>query len=371
MKLGFDAKRLFHNRTGLGNYSRNLVEIISDYYPNNEYILFNNKDKNNISFESQNNMKIETPKGILKKLHFLWRSYFVTKETSFNQIDIFHGLSGEIPFGISPHIKKIVTIHDLIFVRYPELYSYWDKETHIWKHKYAAKKADVVVAVSQQTKNDLIEYFKIPEDKIKVVYQGCSNLFKKEIEEKELNLVKEKYNLPDQFILNVGTIEERKNVLTLVKVIKDLDIPLIIIGKKTKYTDKVIEYIEENNLQNRVIILQNILIEELVVFYQLATVFVYPSVFEGFGIPIIEALYSGTPVITNKEGVFHESGGPSSCYVDVTNVDELINALQYLLENPDVRNKMVIEGKEFVKKFDNENIALEWNEVYSKCLLNK
>ncbi|MEC4113567.1 glycosyltransferase family 1 protein [Myroides pelagicus] len=364
MKIGFDAKRLFHNNTGLGNYSRDLVRILKKYYPNNDYILYNPKPKVIPFFSDNHNFKVISPSRIMKKLHFIWRTYGIAKNPITKQLDIYHGLSGEIPVGLPTKVKKIVTIHDLIFERYPHLYSKWDRKAHFKKFKYAVEHADAIVAISEQTKADIVHYLKVQPEKIQVIYQGCAQAFKEHYNTENLEHTRLKFKLPKEFVLNVGTIEERKNAFNLVKAIKDIDTTLVLIGRKTNYATSIEQYIKANHLENKVIFLQGVSLEELAHIYQLATIFAYPSIFEGFGIPIIEALYSGTPVITTNSGVFPEAGGPDSIYIDETNIEQIKQAIISLLKDETERKRISTKGKEFATKFNDENIANHWIKLY-------
>ena len=175
-----------------------------------------------------------------------------------------------------------------------------------------------------------------------------------------------KYKLPKQFILNVGTVETRKNALLIVKAIKNCDTKLVLIGKKTKYADEIEAYVLQNKLEDKILILNGLSSIELAIVYQLATIFVYPSIFEGFGIPIIEALYSKVPVITNKFGVFPEAGGPDSIYIDPENVNELEEKITYLIQNESVRKEIAEKGFDFVQRFNDDKISKSVNEIYLK-----
>ncbi|MFD0700929.1 glycosyltransferase family 4 protein [Myroides pelagicus] len=368
MKIGFDAKRLFHNNTGLGNYSRDLVRIIKKYYPNNDYILYNPKPKAIPFFSDNHNFKVITPKGLMKKLHFIWRTYGIAKNPTTKQLDIYHGLSGEIPIGLPTKIKKVVTIHDLIFERYPHLYSKWDRKAHFKKFKYAVEHADAIVAISEQTKADIVQYLNVQPEKIQVIYQGCAQAFKEQYTIEKLEQTRLKFKLPKEFVLNVGTIEERKNAFNLVKAVKDIDTTLVLIGRKTDYTISIEQYIKANHIEDKVIFLQGVSLEELAHIYQLATIFAYPSIFEGFGIPIIEALYSGTPVITTNSGVFPEAGGPDSIYIDEQDTEQINLAISKLLNDKLMRLQMAERGKAFAQKFNDREIAEHWNNLYKKLL---
>lgn len=368
MKIGYEAKRIFHNKTGLGNYSRDLVRILAAFYPENQYYLYNPKKNKEELFNNNNSNVIEklpsTP--FYQKFYNLWRQKGIINDIQKDRIEIFHGLSGEIPSGLQKKkIKSVVTIHDLIFMRYPHLYSFFDRKIHYFKFKKSAQNADVVIAISEQTKEDIITYLGIKSEKVKVIYQGCQAVFKANYSETEKNKVTSKFNLPKQFILNVGTLEERKNALTIVKSIKDIDTKLVLIGKETAYTTLIHDYIKENQLENKVIFLKGLTGKELAIVYQLATVFVYPSVFEGFGIPIIEALFSKTPVITTNSGVFPEAGGPDSIYVNPNDVTEMKTQIELLLNNESLRNEIAQKGFQFVQKFNDDVIAAAIMQCYT------
>ena len=371
MILGFDAKRFFHNKTGLGNYSRDLIRIIAHYHPENNYLLYNPKPKKIDRIPIDGKIIIEnlpeTKKD--KKFSSIWRLFYICSQIKKDKVELFHGLSGEIPIGLhKTGVKTVVTIHDLIFMRYPNLYSYFDRKIHYYKFKYAAKNADLVIAISEQTKKDIVTYLNINPDKIKVIYQGCAPIFKEEMPKEYLELTRSKYQLPNQFILNVGTIETRKNVLSVIKAIKEIETQIVIIGKKTVYFKEVKNYIAENNLQNKVVFLENVELKELASIYRMASVFIYPSVFEGFGIPIIEALYSKTPVITSKGGCFSEAGGENTVYIDPLNTEEIKGELEEILANSEKRELMKRKGFEFVQKFNDDIIAKNWVETYNEVV---
>ena len=367
MNIGYEAKRVFHNKTGLGNYSRDLIRILNAEFPNNNYFLYNPKVARNELFEVNNVTIFEkNPNSFFyKKFKNIWRQKGVIKDLIKDKIEIFHGLSGELPSGLrKSKIKSVVTIHDLIFMRYPEFYSFFDRKIHIYKFRKSARQANIVIAISEQTKADIIQFLDIPESKIKVIYQGCQNVFKESYSDQEKELVSKKFNLPNEFILNVGTIEARKNILAVVKAITNIDTHLIIVGGETSYTTGIKKYILENKIENKIIFLKGLSSKELAILYQLATIFVYPSLFEGFGIPIIEALYSKTPVITTNSGVFPEAGGADSVYVDPNNIHEMQEKIQLLLTNEKLRTEMAEKGFNFVQKFNDKTIANQVMALY-------
>ena len=365
MKIAFDGKRFFNNSSGLGNYSRDLVRILATYFPENKYVLLNKdqSEKGKDTVNMPNVSFVETSKGNFS------RQLKMGKDAQQINADIFHGLSGELPFKWTDKpIKKIVTIHDLIFMRFPQYYSFFDRKIHFWKFKKAAEQADLIIAISEQTRRDIIEFLKVPNEKIRVVYQGCHQAFKENQGEEFLNSVKEKYNLPKRFILNVGTIEERKNLLNIVKAIDGTEIPLVVIGKRTKYLNKVQKFLKKNKLENQVQFLENVSMEELPAIYKLADIFVYPSLFEGFGIPVIEALFSETPVITSNVSCLPEAGGENSVYIDPGNFKDIRAKILFLWNNESERNRRAEKSLEFVQKFDDKEIAENLYAVYQELM---
>ncbi len=365
MKIAFDAKRFFHNASGLGNYSRDLVRILSEYEPENEYLLLNkNKSERGKDILKHPNVHfIETSKGNFS------RQLKMGKDAQKQNADIFHGLSGELPLKWdSKPIKKVVTIHDLIFVRYPQYYSFFDRRIHFWKFKKAAEMADKIIAISEQTKRDIIQYLKVPETKIEVIYQGCHQAFKEQQSPELMQEVKEKFRLPERFILNVGTIEDRKNLLNIVKAVNGTEIPLVVVGRKTKYFQKIERFLKKNKMEKQVLFLEGVSMDELACLYKLADIFVYPSFFEGFGIPVIEALFSKTVVVTSNTSCLPEAGGKDSVYINPDNDLDIRAKIKFLWENESERKRREERGFEFVQKFNDEPIAKQLMNFYQKLI---
>lgn len=366
MKIGYDAKRAFNNTSGLGNYSRDVIRAVKKYF-NDELYLFTTKINEEL-FDVKD-VKIIEPGNKLTKAY--WRTFYVSNDINKLNLDIFHGLSNEIPVGINSNVKKVITVHDLIFKRFPQWYNFIDRKIYDKKVAFGLKTADKIIAISRQTKNDIIEFYGTEEDKIEVVYQTCNDIFKKKADDLLTRKVKDKYNLPEKYLLYVGTIEPRKNALNIVKALyeRNIDIPLIIVGRNTKYGDIIKEYIKNKLLENRIFLLHDVQTDELPVFYQNATVFIYPSTFEGFGIPIIEALYSGIPVITSKGGCFAEAGGKGSIYVNPENINELAEAITELLNDESKRKELIKEGKKHVKNFETGKVATALHNVYEALVM--
>lgn len=365
-KIGFDAKRFFNNQTGLGNYSRDLIRILRAYFPEETYLLYTPQLRKQEYNQLVPDHIIRQPTGFINRtFKSYWRGNRIVEDLKRDMIQIFHGLSGEIPVGLQEtSIKSVVTIHDLIFIRYPELYKKIDRTVYHKKFKYACDHADQIVAISEQTKRDICEFFHISENRVKVIYQGCHESFKSIKTDEEKNNLISKLGLPRDFILNVGTIESRKNALSIVKAIVDKDIPLVVVGKPTAYTKEIHEFVALNGMQNRVIFLQGLSMQELSVLYSIAKTFVYPSIFEGFGIPVIEALYSGTPVITTNSGVFPEAGGSTSYYVNPHDIAQLGDAIDKILNSSALQEEMSKNGLEYAQQFNDDTLANQWMNLY-------
>lgn len=371
MQIGFDAKRAFFNKSGLGSYSRNLIQGLIDYFPDNNYVLYTPALSDELFKPDHSSVKIIAPKKTSHRLfRSYWRSFYLSEQLPKDGIDIYHGLSHEIPYNFpDKQVKSVVTIHDLIFLRLPHMYKFIDRIVYTNKYRYACEASDRIIAVSRQTAEDIVEFFHISPEKIDVVYQGCNPGFSTEVPLIEKEILRMKYLLPRSFILYVGTIEERKNLLTLIKALHygKIDVPLVVIGKPTPYLNKVIEFIERHSLIN-IIFCDVVLNQDLPGLYQLADLFVYPSIFEGFGIPILEALYSRVPVITSRASSMTEVGGEFTVYVDPTNVEEMAAAIKKVMFNKELQQKMIAEGIRHAKGFDPDKVTANVMHVYKKLM---
>lgn len=337
MKIAYDAKRYFHNSRGLGNYSRDVVRLIQTFAPDWEISLI---DKTGLS-----------------------RSFMRVPNC-----DIYHGLSGELPFACHRKYKTVVTIHDAIFIRYPELYSPTYRWLFTQKVKYACRVADLIIAISEQTKRDLVNFFHADESKIRVVYQGCNNRFRESITNEQIANVKKQYGLPDRYLLDVGAIEPRKNLKNLIKAIHEakMDIPLVAIGGKSKYALQCNALAEE--LGVHLVLKHDIPFADFPAIYKGAPVLCYPSVFEGFGIPILEAMCVGTPVLTSTGSCFAETGGDAALYADPYNPSQIGEQLQRILTDELLRQQMVEKGYKQADKFTDEEVAANLIEAYHSVL---
>ena len=367
MRVGYDAKRALNNNSGLGNYSRYIIHSankFSDY----ELFLFSPKsEKRHLDeLNKLSSVHIIAPKSRNKLLGAYWRSFGQVKDVKKLKLDVFHGLSNELPFSIKKSsVAKVVTIHDLIFLRFPDLYKPLDRKIYNKKFRQSCEDADAIIAISEQTKRDILHFYSIDESKIEVIYQDCDEQFHSQPSDTKLEEVRRKYELPDQFLLSVGTIEKRKNQLLILKAMKEIDkIRLVLVGRTTPYQDELLEFIEQNGLQDRVMFINNVDFFDLPSIYSLAEVFVYPSIFEGFGIPIIEAQNLSTPVVTSTGSCFAETGGDAALYSNPQNSEELAVNIKKVLFNENLNKTLIADGLKNVQKFRSEVTFKQLDHVY-------
>jgi glycosyltransferase involved in cell wall biosynthesis len=375
LKIGFDAKRLFNNFTGLGNYSRSLVSGLHKYFPENQLFLFTPKVK-----ETKDTAEfLNAPYNLVKPKLMpggLWRTFTCKSELKKHNIDIFHGLSHELPIGLKKtNTESVVTIHDLIYKTFPNDFSAFDRKIYDYKFRYACHNADAIIAVSESTKHDIQNIYGIPSEKIKVIYQTCHSNFKLPQSESTVNEILSNYGLPNQFMLYVGTVIERKNLLTLVQAydtIKDqVDLPLVVVGSGNLYYQKVKDFVKEVKLEKKIHFAPKILFHHLPALYQRATIFIYPSVYEGFGIPIIEALWNKTPVITSNCSSLPEAAGPGAFYCNPTDKNSIANGILSILNNTEYAQKLAIDGYNYVQQFNEQLLTHELMDVYQSVLKGK
>ncbi|MDR1745843.1 MAG: glycosyltransferase family 4 protein [Tannerella sp.] len=370
MKIGFDAKRAVQNNTGLGNYSRRVIEALSGEFPDNKYVLFAPRRRENVRLRTilgRGNVSWVFPRGAARWLPSLWRTFGMSREMRRNGIEVFHGLSNEIPWGLRrTGVRSVVTVHDLIFMRFPEYYKWIDRWIYRLKFRYACRKADRIVAASECTKRDIVRYFGVPEGKIEVVYQGCDPSFSRRATEVEKRELVARYGLPRRFVLSVGSIEARKNGLVIVEALRDLpaDVHVVLVGRQTSYQRRIETFAADCGLTSRVHIFNCFPFADLPALYQSAELFVYPSFFEGFGIPVIEALTSGVPVIAATGSCLEEAGGEDSVYVHPSDCRALAAEIAVLLEDKGAAARMSERGKEYVRRFDDEHTCRALMRIY-------
>ena len=379
--IGLDAKRIVGNGTGLGSYGRTLVNNLAAdnrlqlrlYAPDKgrEELRNQIEQRPNVSFcypTTSRSSFLAPPSSLFKPY---WRSRGIVGDLQRDGVQLYHGLSGELPIGIRKSgIKSVVTIHDLIFLRHPEFYKAIDTKIYAWKFRQTLSEANHIVAISACTKRDIIEFGGGDERKISVIYQSFSPRFSTNVDLRLQEQVAQRYQLPKRYILHVGSIEERKNILLAVKALHFLpeDLSLVIVGRHTKYTDKVLSYAKNHHLSHRVRVFHGISDEELPLFYAQAEVFVYPSRYEGFGIPIVEAISCGLPVVACMGSCLEEAGGPDCLYVSPDDERAMAEAIQKRLCGTEGREESIRRSQAYIQQFEGERVTQQMTELYLSLL---
>lgn len=372
MKIGFDAKRLYNNFTGLGNYSRTLLTNLATYLPDDEYYLYTPRVRINPETEpflQSADFRTVIHKGCCKDL---WRTSGIKKDLRRDGIQIYHGLSHELPLGIQKtNVRSVVTIHDVVYKTFPEMFPAIERRIYDRKYKHSCSASNRIIAISQSTKSDLIRLLGVPEEKIDVVYQAINPAFyTMQSPDKARELVRH-YGVPQDFVLSVGTINSRKNLMGIMKayrlIPKDLLLPIVVIGEGGKYKEEVMRFAEANDLTKYMIMIDSLTSSgAMQAFYQCATMLIYPSFYEGFGLPVTEALLCRTPVITSNISSLPEAGGEGAAYVDPSSPEDIAATIEKVLTDTEMRNNMVEVGYRYAhEKFDPERLTRQVGELYN------
>lgn len=367
MRIGFDAKRALNNGSGLGNYSRNLLNALMRDYTENDYLLFTPKATDAYLNQLEGSFKLVFPETRFDKtIPALWRSYGMRSQLYKNRVEVFHGLSNELPFGLpTSDFKLVVTIHDLLFLKDKQQYPFADRQIYTYKTRYACKHADRIIAVSAETRRDIVQHYGTDEKKIVVIPPAIHPTFEVRSTKHE---VIQKYKLPAKYILNVSSFFPRKNQKTLVEafdLIKDkVEEHLVLAGGAGNTLPDIKALIEAKKLQQRVHLLSGISNHDMPAVYQAASLFVFPALYEGFGMPVAEALLSGVPVITTGGGAMQEAGGDAALYTDPLSANEMATAMLRVISNEQLRTGMVTRGLIHAQQFTGKGVAAKTMQVY-------
>ena len=366
MIVGFDAKRIVRNGTGLGSYGRTLVNDLIRLGNNDMQLRLYAPDEGRDDLRGQiiEGAEFCYPAGRPSSLRKAWwRSRSIVDDLVRDGVDVFHGLSGELPVGLRrAGIRAVVTIHDLIFLRHPEYYHWFDARIYEWKFRQALREADHIIAISQRTRQDILEFGGAQyADRISVIYQSFAPRFTTVVTPERRAEVRQRYKLPQRFVLNVGTIERRKNLAVAVEAVDLLpqDIHLVAVGRPTPYVCELPH-------SDRLHLLSGVPDADLAAIYSLAEAFVYPSRYEGFGIPIIEAIAAGLPVVACTGSCLEEAGGPYSRYVSPDDAIGMAEALKMSLRGARGRQERIDLSRDYIRRFQGTDVAAQVAKLYEK-----
>jgi len=375
--IGIDGRCLLDaNYTGVSEYTIVLIKNILKNNPDKKLVIFLN------SFKSRSTQKklfwLRKYKNIrIKHYHFpnkllnfsLWFFNYPKIDKMLGGVDIF--IAPNISFlAVSKKTKFILTVHDLSFERFKETFSWKRRFWHfIINPRKLCQQADQILTVSNSTKWDLENLYKIAEDKIKVrpIVRDLKEDIKLVDRGKRFKEVQKKYKLPSEFILYLGTIEPRKNIINIIKAFEYLkrynkikkEYKLVIAGQLGWRYKEIIKYIDQSNFKNFIVLTNFVDQKDKFYFYKLATIFVYPSLFEGFGIPVLEAMANGVPVITSNNSSIPEVIGRAGVMIDPDRGGDLIDALELLINDKRIREYYIKEGFRRAKKIIEKSNKLD------------
>jgi glycosyltransferase involved in cell wall biosynthesis len=372
MRVGIITDYVDEKAGGFRTYIKELVNCLKYIDHSTEYILIHHTKVDDDIYKENEDIVVPFKYRILRReLRKVFTLPIMLEKYGF---DLIHETGHFGPFFIGAKFKKVLTVHDIAVLKYPET----RKMEHIIKWRFAfpliLKNTDKIIAVSKNTKMDLIRYFNIPQEKIKVVYNGVSKRMKVIDEADILNRIRDKYNLPQKFILCVSTLEPRKNIPMLIKAYyrlkksRYLTHKLILVGSKGWKYSNIFEAIKQLNLGRDVIFTGYVPDEDLPAIYNMADLFVYPSLYEGFGLPPLEAMACGTPVITSNTSSLPEVIGDAGIMIDPYYCDALTKAIYEVLTNEGLREDMTKKGFERARSFTWINTAKETLKVYEDII---
>jgi len=371
MNIGLNGLFLSKKITGGGRYLLNLVNELGMHKTNENYFIFLNRKsfKKNII----NNLFIENINcgfcTSFRPLRLFWESLLLPDVIKKNKIDLFHASGFTLPARLP--CRSIVTIFDMTFFLMPEVHQ--KVKTAYFRNRIplTLKKADMIIAISNQTKNDIVNI--LPEHKIRVIYLGLDKKFKPLGDSIKIQTTRMKYNLPQKYILFVGTVEPRKNISRIILAFdkikkKGSEHKLLIAGEWGWNYKEILLTINRLGLKDEIIFTHYVTDEDMPFIYNGASVFVYPSLYEGFGIPVLEAMACGVPVVTSCVSSLPEVAGEAAILIDPRNIEEISNAIDKVLRNSGLAEQLKIRGMQRAAKFSNQKMALETMDVYRKVL---
>lgn len=376
-RIGFDAIRAVRNATGLGNYSRDILRALHRVYPRLDLRLYSplppRAKYGDVPGELNADLQLPPYDTTNPISRALWRTFRLGRVAARDRVELYHGLTHEIPRDLpATGIPSVLTVHDLIFEKHPQYFPFFDRASYRWRYRWSAQHADAIVAVSEQTRSDLVTIYHVDPARITVLPPARNPVFMVPVPAAERTGIRARYGIPDRFVLSVGTLEPRKNQALLIDALSQLDpaiVPmLVLVGRDGGSLVDLKRLIARLDLGARVRIVHDVTTAHLPALMQSATLFLYPSLAEGFGMPVAEALSAGTPVIAAREGGLSDAGGPDTRYAAAEDATAWAAAMLELSENAEARDRMSAAGQLFAMRFDGERVAARLMAVYDAVL---
>jgi len=368
MRIAINAL-LANNLSGTGKYSKQLIKHLARIDEKNEYIIFAPVGNYFDCLDKNDNFRIiKIPFKDKKRL--VWEQFILPLRTKFLHADLLHSLTFVSPyFNLVP---SVVTIHDMAFRKHAWTISKDRSHYYDFFIPRSIKTANRIIAVSEFTKTEIVKSFPGKGSFVSVTPEGIDNFFQGKLDDSKTPAILDKYKLKPGFILSVGTIEPRKNYARLLDAYhmlvkkKNIKEKLVIVGRMGWDFDEIQELSENNELKDRVVFPGFITPEELAAFYSQATIFVLPSLYEGFGLPILEAMTFGLPLITSNISALPEVAGDAAIFVNPYNRREIANAMFRLLRDETLKSALSSKSLERVKYFNWKTTAIKTLQVYKE-----
>ena len=375
MNIAIDATILRRQNSGTGFYIINLITGLLEVDEDNKYIIFGDKEIiNKLVYINKKNFTLENAKFKSRIIRVFWQLFVLPFKLKKLKINVLHSTNYITPL-FKFNFKIIVTIHDLTFFLFPEMFTITKRLLFKFLIPFFIKRSDEIIVPSESTKEDILRLFKINQEKIAVTFESYPAYYNSEINKLNSKAILEKYGIIKNYFLFVGMIEPRKNILSILKAFveldSELDEDLVIVGRKGwhyKEIEKFMDDIKDKKLKNKIIFTGFVSELELVSLYQNATIFIYPSFYEGFGIPPLEAMICGAPVITSNTSSLPEVVGDAAIKINPYDYLELKEAIKFLKNNPQKRAELIKKGKNQAKKFSLNNFAINTINVYKKSI---
>ncbi len=373
MRIGFDLRPFLKEETGVGVYYKNLLFSLAKIDRSNEYFLFSSSFKDRFpsskvpSFDKKNFRDFAFP---VKMINFFWyRLGWPSLDFFFRtKLDLTHSPT---PLILPSQGKKIVTVYDLFFLDFPLLADKETRKNFLHKIGDSLLKADGIVTISRFTKESLLEKFSVGERKVKVIYLGIDHSYWDAVSPELLARTESRYSLPSSFLLFVGATEKRKNLLNLIKALKIIHkhqkkITLILAGRKGDESQRLKNVIERQSLEPWVRMLGYVPDADLKNLYRLASLLVFPSFCEGFGLPVLEAMVSGLPVVASQRSAVEEIAQDAALYCDPQDPEEMADKILLALNDESLCHRLVEKGKKRALGFSWEKTAAETLSFYEE-----
>lgn len=369
MRIAINTLSLYKTKVGMGKYIVELVNRVPKTDTQNEYIIYLSKENEAYFDLCASNIKIKKVPRIFTYpfVKIIWEQLFLPFSMIKNNIDLYHATGFVLPLWKPTGIKFVVTIADMTFFTHKQYHTWFKKKYFSALIPASLKKADKIFAISENTKKDIIAMAKTNSEKIVTTYLGVDPIFMPKKKEEYLPVLA-KYNLEQPYILYVGMLEPRKNIVGLIRAFsllrKERKIKLVIIGKKGWMYDEIFSLVKSLHLEEKIIFTGYVPDDVLPAIYNAATCFVYPSFYEGFGFPVIEAMACGCPVITSNNSSLKEITGDAAILIDPENVNQIAEKIELILGSQEEREKRKKAGLKQAKKFKWDAFARKTREVY-------